>query len=527
MALTKPVVLLPSGDLTEQRATDTLQVGEGLRSSFGDLRLDAYGLSIRIGADKYLVGEPGIGEVDFSAMLGALRTPQGPLFFGPGDAVFSGKTRFRGAVTLEESTQFLGSLETLEPSSFRAVAYFEAGLDRAGLAPLSIGTRNATQVELGRPGQMVRVRGNLQVDGVETIVGRSAFQQNPTFDGHVRFGAQGSADFLGPVTFRAQVYSTFLGPGLAVAGSLSVNQGITSLGPIDHTGTFTLQGALLHSGGEFRLESTQHASVNVLDGMLYVGAEGQLTLQSRAAEVLVRGARDIFLEALAGDVDLNAAQQVVLRTDGTPRLSAEGSDVIVAEASRLTTAGSGTVNLPNRDESRFSIEDENVGPSVTARALIDLTLGPISNADHLHYHSPPEQSDANKITAGPYPTDALVQGLFGYLGEDAVLYPTDADDIDKSFFTGLFEGKQNYVTASGMAEVIFVDGDPAPRCNQLVFLARASMEADAAGKVTTQVAEVGVVAAVGLVRAVDPLRFAAERRATIFVQYSTPMERTP
>lgn len=527
MALTKPVVLLPSGDLTEQRAADTLVVGEGLRSSSGDLRLDAYGLAIRIGADKHLVGDPGVGGVDLSAMLGTLRTPQGPLFLGPGNTVFSGDARFLHTVTLEGETQFLGPLETTAVSTFRSLAYFEAGLDRAGLAPLYIGTHNATQVEVGRPGQLVRVRGNLQVDGVETIVGRSAFQQNPTFDGHVRFGAQGSAEFLGPVTFRAQVYSTFLGPGLAVAGSLSVNQGITSLGPIDHTGTFTLQGALLHSGGEFRLESTQHASVNVLDGMLYVGAEGQLTLQSRAAEVLVRGARDILLEAITGDVDIDAAQKVVLRTDCEERLRLEGTDVVVSDGARLTTEGSGTVNLPNRDESRFAIEGENVGPSVTARSLIDLTLGPVSNADHLHSHAPPDQSDANKITVGPYPTDALAHGRFGYLADDGVLYPTDADDIDKSLFAGLFEGKAAFVTASGMAEVVFIDADPMPRRNQLVFLARGSMEPDAAGKVTTQVVEVGVVAAVGLVRAVDPLIFAEDRRATIFIQYSTPVERTP
>lgn len=527
MALTKPVVLLPSGDLSEQRPEDTLQVGEGLRSSFGDLRLDAYGSAIRISAGKHLVGEPGDGAVDLSAMLGGLHSPQGPLFFGPGDSVFSGKARFQGVVALEGTTQFFGPLETLQPANFRDTAYFEAGLDREGLAPLYIGAHNATQVEVGRPGQLVRVRGNLQVDGVETIIGQSVFQQNPTFNGNVRFGAQGTVDFLGPVTFRAQVYSTFLGPGLAVAGSLSVNQGITSLGPIDHTGTFTLQGALLHSGGEFRLESTQHASINVLDGMLYVGAEGQLTLQSRAAEVQVRGARDIFLEALAGDVDLNAAQQVVLRTDGTPRLSAEGSDVIVAEASRLTTAGSGTINLPNRDESRFAIEGENVGPSVSARALIDLTIGPVSNADHLHSHRQPDQSDANKLTVGPYATEALAHGLFGYLADDGALYPTDADDVDKSLFTGLFEGKQAFVTAAGIAEVVFLDSDPLPRCNQLVFLARASMEPNAAGKVTTQVVDVGVVAPVGLVREVDSLAFAADRRARIFIQYFMPMERTP
>jgi hypothetical protein len=69
------------------------------------------------------------------------------------------------------------------------------GIDRASGAALTIGGANATDVRIGRSGQLVRVMGDLQVDGAETVLGASVFEQDAVFEGNVQLG-DSSADLI-------------------------------------------------------------------------------------------------------------------------------------------------------------------------------------------------------------------------------------------------------------------------------------------------------------------------------------------
>lgn len=77
------------------------------------------------------------------------------------------------------------------------------GIDRSTATDMYIGATNATTVYIGRSGQTTQIVGDLNVQGTETVVGISTFQNNAVFEGDVDLGNAATDT----VTFVSQVDS--------------------------------------------------------------------------------------------------------------------------------------------------------------------------------------------------------------------------------------------------------------------------------------------------------------------------------
>lgn len=74
--------------------------------------------------------------------------------------------------------------------------YANGGIDRSTGAALTIGGTNATSVVVGKSGIFTYIAGNLQVNGAETVVGTTEFQNSATFLGNVTIGDGTGTDIL-------------------------------------------------------------------------------------------------------------------------------------------------------------------------------------------------------------------------------------------------------------------------------------------------------------------------------------------
>jgi hypothetical protein len=80
------------------------------------------------------------------------------------------------------------------------------GIDRSTATTMYIGATNATTVYIGRSGQTTQIVGDLNVQGTETVVGISTFQNNAVFEGDVDLGNAATDT----VTFVAEVDSNIV-----------------------------------------------------------------------------------------------------------------------------------------------------------------------------------------------------------------------------------------------------------------------------------------------------------------------------
>lgn len=165
------------------RQTDTLAVGGGITSEPSvstDLVISASSSNVVLAANKNFNAAAGTGNFDFSAASGTFKTTTGAVTIGPGAVTVSGATTFTGAgtaVTINNNAVVSGVLNT------------DGGIQRSGAGNIDIGTTaNTNGINIGRVGQLVTIKGDLQVDGAETFVGGATFQADATFQGNVTFG---------------------------------------------------------------------------------------------------------------------------------------------------------------------------------------------------------------------------------------------------------------------------------------------------------------------------------------------------
>lgn len=170
---------LQSGIVTQIQNANSLVVGSGVKTLAGDLGLASFSGDVVLAANNNLKAASGTGQLDFSAASGVFKTSTGAVTIGPGAVGVSGAATFSAAgtaLTVNNNATVSGVLT--------AGSVVSASMDYAGV--MNIGGTNATAVNIGKTGVTTRIKGDLQVDGAETIVGTSTFQQNATFQGDVQ-----------------------------------------------------------------------------------------------------------------------------------------------------------------------------------------------------------------------------------------------------------------------------------------------------------------------------------------------------
>lgn len=174
MAEVKSIVLSPEGLMKRVQSGDSQTVAGTIVNESGNLVINPAS-NVEIAADKDLVLAVGDGAVDFSSSSGAFTTTT-------------------GAVTISGSS----------------VAIDSTGANDT----LTIGG-SSENVSIGAVGKMVTFLGDVQIDGIQTVVGDTTFQQSATFEGDTTFGNDSAPD---SVTFSANTTIDF---GANVATNLA------------------------------------------------------------------------------------------------------------------------------------------------------------------------------------------------------------------------------------------------------------------------------------------------------------------
>ena len=156
MAEVRSLVLASDGTMKQAASADTQSISGTLTTTSGSLTLDPAS-NVELAADVSLVSVAGTGGLDLSASSGAFKTST-------------------GALTLSGSSAVLDSTSTL------------------------VVGENATSIDIGSVGVMTTIKGDIQIDGAQTVIGETTFQQDATFEGNTTFGNDSAPD---SVTFSA------------------------------------------------------------------------------------------------------------------------------------------------------------------------------------------------------------------------------------------------------------------------------------------------------------------------------------
>lgn len=148
MADVRSLVLSTDGSMKQVQVGDSQTIAGTLLTASGNIVLDP-AANVELAADVSLVSAAGTGGLDLSASSGAFKSST-------------------GAVTIS------GSSVTIDST----------GADDT----LAIGA-NSNNIVIGANGKLVTFAGDVQIDGAQTVVGETTFQQNATFEGNTTFGS--------------------------------------------------------------------------------------------------------------------------------------------------------------------------------------------------------------------------------------------------------------------------------------------------------------------------------------------------
>jgi len=392
MANIRAVYINTAGARKETKDADVTIVGAGVMTASGDLSISPAGSNVTIASGKTLQSGGGAGALDFSAGSGVFKTTTGAVTIGPGAVSVTGAASFSSSATVTGQTNANG------------------GLQRSTSGTLSIGTdANTTALSIGSVGVTATVLGNLQVNGTETVVGASTFQDSATFEGNVTLGnaATDTVAFIsrvGPsgnqdihfVKELAHVIDVDASTTAATAGgALTIRSGN---GNGAAGGAMTVDTGSGSAGGALSIGATNASSVGIGRSGITTTVTGGLSQTTGAVNLTANAAS--VLSTSAGALNLDGAAGINLKGGATTAvaINSAGTAITVQAGAVLATTGSGNINLPNNGSARFQIEGSAVGSTVTAANLNTVTNG--SNADALHTHTGLGTPPTTTATAG-------------------------------------------------------------------------------------------------------------------------------
>jgi len=207
------------------------------------------------------------------------------------------------------------------------------GLDTGSGAAISIGGTTATSVDIGRVGQTTTVKGDLQVDGAETVTGSSTMNGNVVFGDAVTdtalfkaritsTGALGGIDlpFLKEEAHVIQVDTSTTAN--TAGGALTVSAG-------DGLGTGA-GGALDLTGGAGTTSTGNGGAVTLDGGTSAGGTEGAITIGGTASGAITIGraatfGMNYYVTPLDGGANVLLSSTAANATSGAAAIGVDGS----------------------------------------------------------------------------------------------------------------------------------------------------------------------------------------------------------
>jgi hypothetical protein len=302
------------------------------------------------------------------------------------------------------------------------VAYLDGGIDRSAPAALDIGNVNANAINIGAVGVTTTMLGDLTVNGIETVIGTSEFDDDAVFKGDVTFGdaAADAISFVGTVGPVANPNVTFVKElahtiavglsttGNAVGGALTVNSGAgngTGAG-----GLFTVKagtggatgagGQITVSGGTGGATSGAGGALSLVGGSAAAGGSngGDASLDSGVgngagvAGTLSIGpttALDIRIGNSNGATMIVNGASISLQYNSANQFVLGNGTLTVQAGTALGCTGTGYIDLPN-NSAGSSVFFRIGGMAVTSANITAANFDKLfngSNADALHTHS--------------------------------------------------------------------------------------------------------------------------------------------
>ena len=347
-----------------------------------------------------------------------------------------------------------------------------AGLDTDQAGSLLLGASTATSIDIGSVGVLTTIKGDLRIDGTETVIGNSTFESDADFQGNITLG-DAAADTLtinattdyaaGNVTATGNPTWNF-GSGQAdFDGNLDANQGL------DVTGATTLTGQVDQIGGA---QVTLSGNLDADGGLDVTGATtmaGALT-QTGGAQVTLSG----NVDAQDG-VDITGGDFLFTATDGSVfRITEADATMTQTGTAQVTLGGNldadGGLDVSGAD---FTMTDATGGAFTIAQAtgaITQSTAAQVTLAGNLDADGGLDVTGASTHQGGDYTfTDAtgatiVFDNATGGITQSALGANTLAGDTT---VTGNFYSS-TYAQASGSG--LYVDGGVLAAINSTSFL---------------------------------------------------------
>lgn len=112
-------------------------------------------------------------------------------------------------------------------------------------------------------------------------------------------------------------------------------------------------------------------------------------------------------------------------------------------------------------------------------------------------------------------------GLCGYVSANGVLTPTDSTSLTSSRFFGISTDTVGTIVVAGVTPALFTTAGGSPSPGHPVWLAHATEESGAAGKLTSTPPSTGVCAEIGL--CLDNSSYASDKTAVVLIQTKHPI----
>jgi hypothetical protein len=261
-------------------------------------------------------------------------------------------------------------------------------VDTSGASTLTLGTTNATKVQIGTSGNTTEVLGNLQVDGAETIIGTSVFQQAATFEGNTTVADGYSFTVIGATggTFSingdgASTLSTSSG-ALTIDGYASTliqANGSTQI-DVSTNGVQLFSGSQSLGGGVGVLgftNATTNPTTNPSNGAILYSSGGVLNIrQSNGTTFPITSGATAF--TAGGDLSGTATSQQVISLTGTTGTVSTASSTSTIQFN--TSSTSPTFNQANNTAASgtgtaLTVQAQNATGTTSTGGALHLTSG--------------------------------------------------------------------------------------------------------------------------------------------------------